>query len=73
MIKVSVEVLSGISRFEVDVWARSIEGAVGLVNARYPGGDAKVVFPIDGENFFAKGPLPASGLVLAGLAEKAAV
>ena len=73
MIKVSVEVRSGMARFGVAVWARSIEDAVGLVHARYPGGKARILFPIDGEAFFAKGPLPASGIVLPELAEKAAV
>ena len=73
MIKVSVEVLSGTARFGVAVWARSIEDAVGLVHARYPGGKTRVVFPIDGEAFFARGPLPASGMVLPEQAEQAAV
>lgn len=73
MIKVSVEVRSGVASFGVAVWARRIEDAVKLVNARYPGGNARVLFPIDGEAFFARGPLPASGLVLPELVEEAAV
>ena len=73
MIKVSVEVRSGTARFGVAVWAQSIEAAVNLVYARYPGGTARVLFPIDGETFVAKGLLPASGVVLPEVAEKAAV
>lgn len=73
MIKVSVEVRSGTARFGVAVWARSIEDAVSLVQARYPSGKARVSFPIDGEAFFARGPLPASGMVLPELAERVAV
>jgi len=56
MVKVSIEVCSGVSRFSVAVQAESIERAVGLVAARYPGGDCGVKFPIDPEDFFVKDP-----------------
>jgi hypothetical protein len=73
MIKVSVEVCSGAVSFRAGVWAQSIEQAVNLVGARYPGCEAKVLFPIEPEDFFAnKGPLPASGIVLPEAPEQAA-
>ena len=56
MVKVSIEVRSGASRFSVAVQAVSIERAVSLVAARYPGGDCGVKFPIDPESFFVKDP-----------------
>jgi hypothetical protein len=56
MVKVSIEVCSGATRFSVAVQAESIERAVSLVAARYPGGDCEVKFPIDPESFFVKDP-----------------
>lgn len=52
MIKVSVEVPEGDAPFEVVVYADSISQAVGIARGRYPGRDVRVVFPIDGEEFF---------------------
>ncbi len=52
MIKVCVEVREGAAPFEVAVYAGSISQAVGIVKGRFPGRDARVVFPIDGEEFF---------------------
>lgn len=72
MVRVSVEVRSGTSSFGAVVLAQNIQQALNLVHASYPGATARVLFPIDGETFFAKGPLPASGMVLPELAEKAA-
>ena len=66
MVRVSVEVRDGASRLEVAVRARSISRALGLVAARYPKGDARVVFPIDPEGFFAGGD-PAGGAETVGL------
>jgi hypothetical protein len=56
MVKVSIEVRSGTARFCVLVQAESIERAVSLVAARYPGGNCGVKFPIDPEGYFVKGP-----------------
>ena len=57
MIKVSVEVRSGAARFRVGVQARSIQEALRLAGAMYPGRDAvRVKFPIDPEGFFGDGP-----------------
>jgi hypothetical protein len=73
MIKISVEVCSGTARFRAAVWAQSIERAVSLVSARYPGCQAKVLFPIEPEAFFAtEGLVPASGMVLPEAPEVAA-
>lgn len=52
MIRVSVEVREGADRFEVEAYADSISQAVGITQRRFPGGDARVMFPIDGEEFF---------------------
>ena len=50
MVKVSVEVRKGASRFAVAVSAGSAQRAVSLVQGRYPGGDCRVLFPVDPEN-----------------------
>jgi hypothetical protein len=52
VIRVSVEVCRGATRFRAEVWAKSIERALSLVMARYPGVEARVVFPIESEAFF---------------------
>lgn len=52
MISVSVEVCSRGARFRATVSAESIEEAVCLAKARYPRGEARVLFPIDPELFF---------------------
>ena len=52
MIRVSVEVSSGMTRFRATVWAQSIERALSAVKVRYPGGEARVIFPIEPEAYF---------------------
>ncbi len=52
MVRVSVEVREGDDLFEVTVYADSISQAVGIARGRFPGHDVRVVFPIDGEEFF---------------------
>jgi hypothetical protein len=52
MVKVSVEAREGDDLFEVTVYADSISQAVGIARGRFPGHDVRVVFPIDGEEFF---------------------
>ena len=53
MIKVSVKVLDeGAALHKVAVCADSISQAVGITKGRFPGCDARVEFPIDGEVFF---------------------
>jgi hypothetical protein len=64
VIRVSVEVRSEAGCLRMAVWAESIEQAVSLAGARYPGGEAEVLFPIDSEAFFTQDPCPASATVL---------
>lgn len=52
MVKVSMEVREGVDRFAVAVYADSISQAVGITKVRFPGCDVRVMFPIDGEEFF---------------------
>jgi hypothetical protein len=55
MIRVSVEVSGGTDCFRTAVWAESIERALSLVGLHYPGFDARVLFPIEPDDFFARG------------------
>jgi hypothetical protein len=52
MVRVPVEVREGDDLFEVTVYADTISEAVGIARSRFPGRDVRVVFPIDGEEFF---------------------
>jgi hypothetical protein len=52
MVKVSVEVRNGTTRFMVGVKANNIQQALSIVQARYPATVATVKFPIDPEGFF---------------------
>ena len=63
MIRVSVEVCSGSASFKAAVWAEGIEQALSLTRTCYPGGEARVVFPIEPEAFFVRGLVPLSGVV----------
>jgi hypothetical protein len=54
MVKVSLEVREGADSFEVTAHADSISRAVGATEQRFPGGEVRVVFPIDGDEFFGK-------------------
>jgi hypothetical protein len=72
MIRVSVEVCSGSSSFRAAVWAKDIEQALSLTRACYPGGEAKVVFPIEPEDFFVKELVLSSGMVHPEMPERAA-
>lgn len=53
MVRVTVEVRDGGDPLAVMVLASSIRAAERLARSRFPGGDVRVVFPIDGESFFA--------------------
>ncbi len=61
MIKGSVEVCNGTARFDVTVQAESIRLAVSSVRGRYPGGDVRVKFPMDPEDFFVEDPAARTG------------
>lgn len=52
MVRVSVEVREGDDLFEVAVYADTISRAVATARGRFPGHAVRVVFPIDGEEFF---------------------
>ncbi len=52
MVRVCVEVREGDDLFEVAVYADSIIQAVATAKGRFPGHAVRVVFPIDGEEFF---------------------
>jgi hypothetical protein len=56
VVKVCVEVRSGVARFKVAVRAESIRRALSLVRERYPKREAKVKCPIDPEGFFVEEP-----------------
>jgi hypothetical protein len=55
MIKVSVEVRSGATRFRVALQAESIERAVKLVRERFPNHHTMLSFPIEPQSFFVEG------------------
>ena len=61
LVKVSVEVRSGTARFRVGVWAQSMRKAIGLVGAKYPQGEVRLVLPIKPEGFFVREPAASSG------------
>jgi hypothetical protein len=52
VIRVSIDVGSGASRFRAAVRAESIEQAVSIARARYSSSEIRVHFPIDPEAFF---------------------
>ena len=52
MIRVLLEISEGAAPFRLAVEAEGITEAVGLIEGRHPGGDVRVVFPIDPEEFF---------------------
>src|SRR5215210_457394 len=64
VIRVSVEVCSGATRFRATVCAEGIEQALSVVSAHYPSAEATVLFPIDPEVFFAKGSALVPSVVL---------
>jgi hypothetical protein len=53
VIRISVEVRNGDPCFQIAAWAESVERAVNLVKARYPGQEVSVIFPIEPDAFFA--------------------
>jgi hypothetical protein len=63
VVKVSIEVRSGVARFDVAVQAQSIQRAVSFVGERYPNGNVRVRFPIDADGFFVKDPADRAGIV----------
>ncbi len=72
MIRILVEVSSGTARFRAVVQAESVEQAVGVARARYPGSEVGVLFPSDPKTFFAQGLDPSSEQVWPDMPEEAA-
>jgi hypothetical protein len=56
MVRVSIVIREGASRFDVSIQAQCIRRAVGIAAARYPGADVRVSFPIDAEAFLVEEP-----------------
>jgi hypothetical protein len=56
MVRVSIRIREGASRFDVSVQAQSIRRAVEIAAARYPNADVWVSFPVDGGAFFVEEP-----------------
>ncbi len=54
MIRISVQVSGGATRFGVMVEAESIERALEIAARQNPGKECEVTFPIDPEAFFVK-------------------
>jgi len=64
VVKVSIEVRKGATRFDVAVRAGSMTRALSLVEGWYPGGDYRVKFPIDHrESFFVEDLLAQARMV----------
>ena len=63
MVKVSIEVCKGATRFVVAVQAESIRRAVSLLEAGYSGADFRVKCPIEPEDFFVNDPAAQVGIV----------
>jgi hypothetical protein len=56
MVRVSIRIREGASRFDVSVQAQSIRRALSIAADRYPNADVRVSFPIDGGAFFVEDP-----------------
>jgi hypothetical protein len=57
MVRVSVEVDSGATRFRVMVQAESIERALEIARSYNPAKECKVTFPLDPEALFIEEPV----------------
>src|SRR5215210_3639389 len=57
MIQVVLEVRAGITRFRVAARATSIQRAASIAGARYPGGEGRLVVPVEPETFLAEATL----------------
>ena len=56
MVRVSIRIREGASRFDVSVQAQSIPRAVEIAANWYPNAAVRVSFPIDAEAFFVDEP-----------------
>jgi hypothetical protein len=63
MVRITVEIGDGATRYRVAVQAESIRRALEIVKGLNPGDDFKVKFPIDPEAFFVEDRTAMSGLI----------
>ena len=70
MVRISIEVRSGVARFRVGIQASSIQRAVSLVQSLYSPSDVEVIFPIDPEGFFVEDVFVKEGLIKGGKPQK---
>ncbi len=63
MIRISLVLTRGATRYRVAVQAQSIRRALEIVEGQNPGCQAKVAFPIDPEAFFVREAAATAGLV----------
>lgn len=61
MVRITIEVGSGATRYKVAVQAESIRRALQIVEGLNPGSDFRVTFPIDPEAFFVEDPAATAG------------
>jgi hypothetical protein len=66
MVRVAIEVRSGVARFRVGIQSSSIQRAVSLAQNLYSASDVRVIFPIDPEGFFVEDVLVKEGLIEGG-------
>lgn len=63
MVQVRLEARTGTARFRVSVRARSAQRAVSLTGARYPGGEVRMIRPVEPLSAgVAAGTVPAESL-----------
>ena len=72
MIQVQLEVRSGATRFRVSTRAASIDRAVAVAGARYPGGEVRLILPVEPGTFFAGTPFDEAESVGVQMPESAA-
>jgi hypothetical protein len=65
MIRISVQVSSGTTRFREKIQAESIEQALEIAARRNPGKECEVTFPIDPETFFVEDSVATFGRLAA--------
>jgi len=53
VVRIAIEICGEESPIRVSACATSIRRAEDIVRSRYPGSEVRVVFPIDGDGFFA--------------------
>ncbi len=63
MVRITIEVRKGATRYGVAVQAESIRRALEIVERLNPGSDCRVTFPIDPEDFFDEDPAAITGPV----------